>query len=378
MEKIHLSKADVTAVEEEYVLHALRSGWVTPLGPHVDAFEAEVAERVGVAGALALSSGTAALHLALLALGVGPGTVVPVSSMTFAASANAITYTGARPVFVDSQETDGNIHPDLLLHAVDTLLEEGARVSAVMTVDLFGCCADYDRISDELDARGIPLIEDAAEALGARLGGRSAGAFGRASALSFNGNKIMTTSGGGMLLSDDVELIATARHLSTQAREPVPWYEHTKIGYNYRLSNVLAALGRGQLSRLDAMIHRRRSIRQLYAAALTDQPGVRILGQQHSSSYDSTNCWLTAIIIDPSKAVVTADAAVKALNSTGIEARHLWKPMHAQPVFAQERAFVTGVSDELFATGVALPSGSSLTDDEVARTVSAVLDVLGR
>ncbi len=378
MERIHLSKADVTAVEEEYVLDALRSGWVTPLGPHVDAFEAEVAERVGVAGALALSSGTAALHLALLALGVGPGTVVPVSSMTFAASANAITYTGARPVFVDSQESDGNVDPELLIHAADTLRKEGHRVSAVMTVDLFGRCADYDAINDELAARGVPLVEDAAEAFGARMGGRSAGAFGTAAALSFNGNKIMTTSGGGMLLSDDVELIATARHLSTQARQPVPWYEHTEIGYNYRLSNVLAALGRGQLSRLDAMIDRRRTIRQLYAAVLTGKPGVRLLGQKDLGFDDASNCWLTAIVIDPQKSLVTADMAVKALNAKGIEARHLWKPMHAQPVFARERAFLNGVSDALFATGVALPSGSSLRDDQVARTVSALLDLLGR
>jgi len=377
MSKIHLSKADITAVEEEYVLDALRSGWIAPLGPHVDAFEAEIAERVGVAAALALSSGTAALHLALLALGVGPGTVVPVSTMTFAASANAIVYTGARPVFVDSLEEDGNVDPDLLISAVDSLRNGGERVSAVMTVDLFGRCASYGEISAELETREIPLVEDAAEALGARLDGDGAGSFGRAAALSFNGNKIMTTSGGGMLLSNDVELIAQARYLSTQARQPAPWYEHTHIGYNYRLSNILAALGRAQLARLDSMIARRREIRSQYAAGLADAPGVRLLGPTAARPDDDDNCWLTTIVIDSQESPVSADAVVKALNGEDIEARHLWKPMHAQPVFADERSFITGVSDRLFARGVTLPSGSSLSNDDIGRTLDALNDVLG-
>lgn len=373
MEKIHLSKADITAVEEGYVLDALRSGWVAPLGPHVDAFESEVAQRVGVGGGLALTSGTAALHVALLALGVGPGSIVPVSTMTFAASANAIAYTGAHPVFVDSLEEDGNIDPDLLIVAVDTLREEGHRVDAVMTVDLFGRCANYGQICAELQARNIPLVEDAAEALGAR----AAGSFGRAAALSFNGNKILTTSGGGMLLSNDAELLAKARYLSTQARQPVPWYEHEDVGYNYRLSNVLAALGRAQLTRLDSMISRRRCIRDMYATALDGVPGVRILGRSTPNSDEGDNCWLTAVAIDPRESPVDAETVIKALNAGDIEARRLWKPMHAQPVFARERAFVTGVSDSLFATGVALPSGSSLTDADVARTLTALLDIFG-
>jgi dTDP-4-amino-4,6-dideoxygalactose transaminase len=376
MESIYLSKADITAVEEGYVLDALRSGWVAPAGPHVDAFESEIARLVGVSGGLALSSGTAALHVALLALGVGPGTVVPVSTMTFAASANAIAYTGAQPVFVDSLEEDGNVDPDLLITAVDTLLAEGQRVGAVMTVDLFGRCADYGQICAELESRGIPLVEDAAEALGACLGGRAAGSFGRAAALSFNGNKVMTTSGGGMLVSDDAEMLAKARYLSTQARQPVPWYEHEDVGYNYRLSNLLAALGRGQLTRLDAMISRRRSIRARYAAALHHLPGVRMLGRAPDRSDAEDNCWLTAVAIDPRECPVSADALIKGLAVQNIEARRLWKPMHAQPVFARHQAFVTGASDSLFASGVALPSGSSLTDHEVARTLSAVIDIL--
>ena len=241
-ERIFLSLATVTEAEEQAVVRALHSGWVAPLGPEVDAFEAEIAKRCGVELALALSSGTAGLHLALLALGIGEGDYIPVSTMTFAATTNAIAYVGATPVFVDAAE-DGNIDPELLLRTVDELLAEGKSVPAVMIVDLFGRCADYPAFAPRLEELGIALIEDAAEALGASVDGQPAGSFGRAAALSFNGNKIMTTSGGGMLLSNDADLIARARYLSTQARQPVAWYEHTEIGYNYRLSNLLAALG---------------------------------------------------------------------------------------------------------------------------------------
>jgi dTDP-4-amino-4,6-dideoxygalactose transaminase len=377
MPRIFLSKADIGAVEEGYVLDALRSGWVAPLGPHVDAFEAEIAGRIGVAGALALSSGTAALHLALLNLGAGPGTCVVLSSMTFAASANAVAYTGATPVFVDSQASDANVDPELLLEAVDTLTREGQRVAAVMTVDLFGRCVDYRELTAELEQRGIPLVEDAAEALGAHYEGRSAGSFGRAAALSFNGNKIMTTSGGGMLVSDDLDLIERARYLSTQARQPVPWYEHVDIGYNYRLSNVLAALGRGQLSRLDEMVGRRRHIRKLYAAGLGDLPGLRLLGAGGPRGDEGDNCWLSCVVLDPSESAATADEVIARLGEADIEARHLWKPMHAQPVFSGARAFVNGVSDRLFETGVTLPSGSALSDEDVERVIGEVQTALG-
>ncbi|WP_127782096.1 aminotransferase class I/II-fold pyridoxal phosphate-dependent enzyme [Rhodococcus sp. X156] len=378
MSRIFLSKADVTEVEEQYVLDAVRSGWVAPLGPHVDAFEAEIAERVGVAGALALASGTAALHLALLELGAKPGTAVVVSSMTFAASANAIAYTGASPVFVDAQASDGNVDPQLLIDAVDTLQAEGTTVAAVMTVDLFGRCADYDEIVEALDARGVALLEDAAEALGAVYGERQAGSFGRAAALSFNGNKIMTTSGGGMLLSNDLELLDRCRYLSTQARQPVPYYQHTEIGYNYRLSNVLAALGRAQLTRLDGMIARRRAIRQRYVDGLADIAGVRFLGRDDQRGDAQDNCWLTTVVLDPEVVDVTADSVIEKLGAEDIEARHLWKPMHLQPVFADARAFVNGTSERLFNHGVTLPSGSVLTDDDVARVLAAARSALGR
>lgn len=372
---IWLSKADVTEVEEQYVLAALRSGWVTPMGPEVDAFEAEVAARVGVGGALALSSGTAALHLALLELGARPGTAVVLSSMTFAASANAVAYTGADPVFVDSQLADGNVDPALLLDAVDTLRAEGRSVAAVMTVDLFGRCADYGALVAGLADRGVALVEDAAEALGARSPAGPAGSFGAAAVLSFNGNKIMTTSGGGMLLSNDGPLLARCRYLSTQARQPCAHYEHTEIGYNYRLSNILAALGRAQLSRLDAMIERRRRIRRRYRAALADLAEVRFLGGDEAAD-DADNCWLTCIVLDPSLPV-SADGVIKSLAAESIESRRLWKPMHLQPVFDGARAFLNGASEYLFDNGLALPSGSALTDEDVDRVVAAVRGCVG-
>ncbi len=355
----------------------MRSGWIAPLGPHVDAFEAEIAERVGVAGALALSSGTAALHLALLQVGAKPGTVVVLPTMTFAASANAVMYTGADPVFVDAQASDGNLDPALLLEAVDTLLDEGATIAAVMTVDLFGACVDYDAIEGELVERGIPIVEDAAEALGASYGGRAAGSFGVAAALSFNGNKIMTTSGGGMLVSNDLEVLDRARYLSTQARQAVPWYEHTDVGYNYRMSNISAALGRGQLTRLDEMIARRREIRGLYADALGDLPGVRLLGSGVETEKSQGNCWLTGLVLDPAETLMTPDTFIKVLGEADIEARHLWKPMHEQPVFASARSFVTGASEGLFAAGVMLPSGSSLANADIETVIDATRSALG-
>jgi dTDP-4-amino-4,6-dideoxygalactose transaminase len=380
MSRIHLSKADVTAVEEQYVLDAIRSGWVAPLGPDVDAFEAEIATRTSVAHALALTSGTAALHLALLELDAGPGTAVIVPSMTFAASANPVVYTGAEPVFVDSRP-DGNADPELMMKAIDTLRAEGTRVVAAMSVDLFGRCADYDEIVPGLAERGIPLIEDAAEALGATYKGKSAGSFGAASVFSFNGNKIMTTSGGGMLLSNDEDLIRRARYLSTQARQPAAYYEHTEIGYNYRLSNILAALGRAQLSRLDGMLARRRAIRQMYVEELADVPGVRFIGSDEHDGVgrgdDEDNCWLTCIELDPPVTEVGPSQLIAALADEDIESRRLWKPMHLQPVFAANRSFVNGESARLFDRGVTLPSGSALQDDEIERVIKVLHATLG-
>ncbi len=375
--RVLLSQADVTTVEEELVLEALRSGWVAPLGPFVDRFEDAVAQRVGVSSAVALSSGTAALHLALLHAGAGPGRVVVLPSMTFAATANAVLYTGAEPVFVDSRPDDANVDPQLLLETVAGLLRDGRDVAAVVTVDLFGRAADHGVIDPGLADLGVPHVEDAAEALGATLHGRAAGSFGQSAALSFNGNKIMTTSGGGMLLSDDAELVSRARYLATQARQPAPWYEHTEAGYNYRLSNLLAALGVGQLSRLDEMIARRRAIRERYATALADLAGVSLLGRRGVRGDAEDNCWLTCLVLDPAATPATPDSVVADLAAAGIEARHLWKPMHLQPMYREAGMVDTGASAELFARGVTLPSGSALVGDDVDRVIEAVVGAVG-
>ena len=304
--------------------------------------------------------------------------MVVIPSMTFAASANAVVYTGAQPVFVDSQAVDGNVDPQLLIDAVDTLRRDGNRIAAVMTVDLFGRCSDYEQIVDALAEREIPLLEDAAEAFGAAQDGKQAGSFGAAGVLSFNGNKIMTTSGGGMLLSNNVDFLERCRYLSTQARQPALYYEHTEVGYNYRLSNILAALGRAQLTRLDAMVSRRREIRRLYAEGFADVRGVRVLSRDSARGDSEDNCWLTNIILDPALTTISAASVIKALDSEDIEARYLWRPMHLQPVFADTRAFVNRVSERLFDTGVTLPSGSALSDAEIEKAIQTTRTALGQ
>lgn len=368
-ERIYMSSPDVGELEQQYVLAAMAGGWIAPLGPDVDAFEAEVAERVGVEHGVALSSGTAALHVALVAWGVGPGDVVPTSSMTFAATANAIAYTGAEPYFVDCDPDTGNMDPRLLASVLDELAASGERVGAVVPVDLLGKAVDYTAITELTDRHGVRLLADAAESLGASHRGRAAGSFGDASVVSFNGNKIMTTSGGGMLLTRDEELAQRVRYLSTQARQPVVHYEHTEIGYNYRLSNLLAALGRAQLTRLDEMIARRREMRELYASLFAGVEGVEIFGREGD---ELDNVWLTSILVDRS---VTgwAPADLSAwLAEVQIESRPLWKPMHLQPVFSAARAKVTGASERLFARGLTLPSGSALDADQRKRVVDRI------
>lgn len=371
--QISLSPPDVTTAEEDALIRAFRSGWIAPLGAEVDAFEAEIAEACGRAHAVALSSGTAALHLALLTLGAGRGDVVVTSSMTFAATANSIVYTGAEPVFVDADDT-GNMNPDLLEQALDELEREGRTIRAVVPVDLLGKVVDHERIDAIAAAHGIPVLSDAAEAMGATRGGRPAASFGVAAALSFNGNKIMTTSGGGALLTDDADRAARVRYLATQARQPVPYYEHTDIGYNYRLSNLLAALGRAQLSRLEAMIERRRQLRLHYRELFARVPGVHVFGEPSGADTSASmstgthdNFWLTSVIVDPAEAGFTAEDLRQTLVAQRIEARPLWKPMHLQPVYAQARAFVDGTGERLFRSGLSLPSGSGLTEEELAR-----------
>lgn len=370
MHTILLSPPDVGELEQEYVLRAMQSGWVAPAGPDLTAFEQEVAERVGVPHALALSSGTAALHLALVSWGVGPGDVVPVSTFTFAATVNAIRYVGAEPYFVDCDEGSGNMNPALLASAVRDLRAAGRSVPVVIPVDMLGKVVDFDAI--EAAADGARVLCDAAESFGAAYRGRPAGSLGDAAVLSFNGNKIMTTSGGGMLLSHDEALVAHARKLSTQAREPVAHYEHTEVGYNYRLSNILAALGRAQLTRLDDMLKRRREWRERYRSVFAGQPGVRILGG-HDDAGD--NCWLTAIVVDPAESSWTAGELGTWLADRGIETRPVWKPMHLQPVCVGLGGKLDGTAERLFDRGLTLPSGSGMTDDEFARVEQSAAEV---
>ena len=366
-ERIYMSSPDVGDLEEQYIVAAIRSGWIAPLGPDVNAFEAEMAERIGVEYAVALSSGTAALHLGLLGLGVGPGDIVLTSTLTFAATANAIVYTGAEPFFIDCELESGNMDPALLRQVLEQLIEGGERVAAIVPVDLLGKAVNYTEICAIADEHGIPVLSDAAESLGASHRGNPAGSFGRASIFSFNGNKIMTTSGGGMLLTDDSDLAAHTRYLATQARQPVTHYEHTEIGYNYRLSNLLAALGRAQLARLDEMIARRREMRERYRGLFARIEGVEIFGGIDDTS---DNFWLTSIVIDSAKTGWSAAELSANLLTDNIESRPIWKPMHLQPVFSGARAVTNGNSQLLFETGLTLPSGSALGSSEIDRVFS--------
>lgn len=372
--RILMSSPDVGQAEEDAVVAAIRSGWIAPLGPDVDAFEAEMAERIGVGHAVALSSGTAALHLGLLTMDIGPGDIVVTSTMTFAATANAIVYTGATPYFVDSVEATGNMDPDLLEEALTALESAGTPARAVVPVDLLGKSCDYTRLMEIAERHQVPVFADAAESLGASHAGTPAGRFGRASAFSFNGNKIMTTSGGGMLLTDDADMAGRVRYLATQARQPVTHYEHTDIGYNYRLSNLLAALGRAQLGRLDAMIARRRERRERYRDLVAQVPGVEIFGGADDAE---DNCWLTSVVIDPDVAPLPASDLRLRLDEAAIESRPLWKPMHLQPVFADAPRLVTGASQRLFETGLTLPSGSALSTEAFDRVLSALAAAWG-
>jgi dTDP-4-amino-4,6-dideoxygalactose transaminase len=366
--RIYLSPPHVFGDEQRFVAEAFASNWIAPVGPQVDAFEREFAASIGMPYAVALSSGTAALHLSMELLGVGPGDTVICSSMTFSASANPICYQRATPVFVDSDST-WTLDPGLLDEALEAVEAGGQRAKAVIAVDVYGQCADYEAIGRVCRAHGVPLVEDAAEALGATCHGRMSGSFGRLAAFSFNGNKIVTTSGGGMLVSHEKELVDAARHLATQARDPAPHYEHTRIGYNYRLSNVLAAIGRGQLPSLAERVAARRRIFDRYVEGLGDLPGVEFMPE---ASYGRSTRWLTCLLIDPRRFGTDREAVRLALEAENIEARPTWKPMHLQPVFAGARMFGGAVSERLFREGLCLPSGSGLSEEDQARVVSTV------
>lgn len=369
MTRIYLSPPDMGIEERALLLEAFDSNWIAPLGPHVDAFERELAAAVGAPAAAALSSGTAALHLALVLLGIGPGDEVLVSDLTFAASANVVRYVGAQPVFVDAERASWNLDPDLLAEAIADRIRKGRRPKAVIAVDLYGQCADYDRIRAVCAPYGIPVVQDASESLGATYRGRPAGTQGVLAAFSFNGNKILTTSGGGMLVSARADWIDEARQLASQARDPAPHYQHSKIGYNYRLSNLLAAIGRGQLRALRDRVLARRSNFEDYRAALSDLPGLAFMPEAPTGL--STR-WLTCVTIDPRRAGIDREAIRQALERADIEARPLWKPMHMQPVFSECPVYGGTVGRQLFETGLCLPSGSALTSADRARIVEII------
>lgn len=368
MPRIYLSPPDLAGPELDMVRDAIESNWIAPLGPHVDAFEAEMAARIDVPHALALSSGTAALHLALEVLGIGDGDEVWMSTFTFAATANAARYVRATPVFIDSNAATWNLDPDLLAEALDVAARANRLPKAVIAVDLYGQCADLEPIVAACQKHGVFLIEDAAEALGATLHGRPAGSFGDMAILSFNGNKIITTSGGGMLLGRRKEWIDRARYLSTQARSPARHYEHEAIGYNYRLSNLLAAVGRAQLSDLDRRVAARRATNGAYRTLLRDVPGWAFMPE---AAHCVSTFWLTCATVEP-HGTIDRDVVIDRLAHDDIEARPAWKPMHMQPIFAGCRAIGGAVSERLFAGGICLPSGSNLTAADRDRVVEII------
>jgi dTDP-4-amino-4,6-dideoxygalactose transaminase len=370
----HLSEQELAFVEE-----AFKSNWIAPLGPNVDAFEREVAARVGVGHAAAVSSGTAALHLAIRLLGIGPGDSVFTSTLTFVASVNPILYEGARPVFIDSEPQSWNMSPQALALALEEAAAAGKLPKAVVVVDLYGQSADMDALAALCEPYGVALVEDAAESLGATYKGRQSGSFGKLSALSFNGNKIITTSGGGMLLSDDARLVEQARFLSTQARDAAGWYQHSQVGYNYRMSNVLAGIGRGQLRVLGERVAARRAVFDRYREALADVEGI---GWMPETAHGLCTRWLSVCVLDPQVSPVDPAELIGALARSGIEARRVWKPMHQQPLFAGCKLYRHSpgqcFADDAFAHGVCLPSGSNLGREAQERIVRTIKQIFAR
>jgi dTDP-4-amino-4,6-dideoxygalactose transaminase len=372
MTRLHLSPPYLSGNEADLVQQAIASNWIAPLGPMVDSFEQEFAATVGCSHAVALASGTAALHLALIHLGVGSGDEVVTSSLTFAATAFAIRYVGATPVFIDSSADSWNLDPALLAEWLATRVRANRLPKAVIAVHLYGQSADLDPIRTCCDQWNVPLIEDAAEALGSDYRGVAPGSLGRAGIWSFNGNKIITTSGGGMLATNDAALASHVRKLATQAREPLPHYEHCEVGYNYRLSNISAAIGRAQLATLEQRVTARREHFERYRAVLGDLPGIEFAAEMPWGRHTR---WLTCCTVDPAHFGVDREAVRLALEAVDIEARPVWKPMHQQPVFAGCEMIGGAVSSSLFAQGLCLPSGTGMTPDDVERVTSVIRDL---
>lgn len=367
--RILLSPPHMGVDERELLLEAFDSNWIAPLGPHVDAFERELAAAVGMPHAAAVSSGTAGLHLALHLLGVTSGDEVLVSTLTFVATGNAVAYVGATPVFIDSDTATWTIDVGLLTEEIEARAKRGRMPKAVIVVDLYGQCADYDPLLAICGEYDIPVIEDAAEALGATYRGAAAGSFGVLGVFSFNGNKIITTSGGGMIVMRDQAMAERARFLSTQARDPGPGHQHSEIGFNYRLSNLLAAVGRGQLRHLPDRVARRRYNNDFYRQALHDVPGISFMP---NAPYGEPICWFTCITVDPAAFGVDSWALMRHLEGMNIETRPPWKPLHTQPVFKGCDHRGGQVAEQCFSQGVCLPSGSSLSADQLERVVEGI------
>lgn len=369
--RIFLSSPHMSGNEQKYINEAFETNWIAPLGPNVNAFEKEMAAYAESADAAVLSSGTAAIHLALDLLGVEHGDTVFCSSLTFVASANPILYLGAVPVFVDSEEETWNMSPDALKRAFEEAQVDGKLPRAVIVVNLYGQSAKMDELMAICDSYGVPVIEDAAESLGSSYKGKKSGTFGKFGVYSFNGNKIITTSGGGMLVSDDVDALAKSRFLATQARDAAPHYQHSAVGYNYRMSNILAGVGRAQLEVLDERVKARRDVFDRYVEALGGIEGVHFMPELEGTY---SNRWLTALTLDPDKVRITPYALMEALEVENIEARPVWKPLHLQPLFEDCKFYPHAeddiVSERLFAEGLCLPSGSNMTMEEQERVIA--------
>ncbi|CCO23245.1 DegT/DnrJ/EryC1/StrS family aminotransferase [Maridesulfovibrio hydrothermalis] len=367
--RIYLSPPHMGGSEQQYIQKAFESNFIAPLGPMVDGFEQDFSKLTGFTHCAALSSGTAALHLALRMLDIGPGDIVLASSLTFIGSVSPVSFLGAEAVFIDSDYKSWNMDPDLLAEAVEYYISIGKKPKAVVPTDLYGQCADYDRILEIIEPHGIPLVVDAAESVGATYKGRHAGKGALMAAYSFNGNKIITTSGGGLLASDDENLISRARWLSQQAKEPLPHYEHNEIGYNYRMSNLIAAVGRGQVEVIPKRVTRKREIFDFYEQSLSKCPGISFMPE---ADYGKCNRWLTVMLIDEDVFGASPDQIRIKLEEDNIESRPVWKPMHMQPIFRNNKVFGGKVGEDLFKRGLCLPSGTAMTQTDLDRTVKII------
>ncbi len=375
--RVYLAKPHMSGYEQEYIESAFATNWIAPLGPNVDEFEKEVSQYTGIQGALALSSGSAAIHLGLKLLGVGRGDRVFCSSLTFIATANPIIYEGGEPVFIDSEPESWNMSPQALEKAFHTAQKEGKLPKAGIIVDLYGQSADMQPLLEIFDAYNVPVLEDAAEAFGATYQGQPCGKLAKLSVLSFNGNKIITTSGGGMLLSDDLQAMEKARFWATQARDKARHYEHSEIGYNYRLSNVLAGIGRGQLKVLEDRVKAKRRIFDTYYQALKHIDGITFMPE---APFGRCNRWLTTLTLDPQIIKVTPNQIIDKLEEDNIEARPVWKPLHRQPVFKNCQYYTheegNSISDYLFENGICLPSGTNMTQEDQDRVIQIIRNTI--